>query len=144
MYLCRPVIRVCVEGVEEVILESGREGEPGWLAGALWDGWSGLVAGLIRPAKRQALIDKQMGKEVGGGGLCGAHTHFLSWPPLISSMLSWERRSGSIVAGVYVAAALGILSLVGGGRREFCDIVGELGSRDGCAGRGARRWAGLF
>lgn len=104
--------------------------------------WSGLVAGLIRPAKRQALIDKQMGKE--GGGLCGAHTHFLSWPPLISSMFSWERRSGSIVAGVYVAAALGILSLVGGGRREFCDIVGELGSRDGCAGRGARRWAGLF
>lgn len=48
------------------------------------------------------------------------------------------------MAGVYVAAALGILSLVGGGRREFCDIVGELGSRDGCAGRGARRWAGLF
>lgn len=73
-----------------------------------------------------------------------ARTHFLSWPPLISSILSWERRSGSIVAGVYVAAALGILSLVGGGRREFCDIVGELGSRDGCAGRGARRWAGLF
>lgn len=72
-----------------------------------------------------------------GGKLRRATTHFLSWPPLISSMLSWERRSGSIVAGVYVAAALGILSLVGGGRREFCDIVGELGSRDGCAGRGS-------
>lgn len=72
----------------------------------------------------------------GGGDSCGAHTHFLSWPPLISSMFSWERRSGSIVAGVYVAAALGILSLVGGGRREFCDIVGELGSRDGVCREG--------
>lgn len=35
------------------------------LAGCLV--WSGLVAGLIRPAKRQAVIDKQMGKE--GGSL---------------------------------------------------------------------------
>lgn len=85
-----------------------------------------------------------MGATLGGRESVWARTHFLSWPPLISSMLSWERRSGSIVAGVYVAAALGILSLVGGGRREFCDIVGELGSRDGCAGRGARHWAGLF
>lgn len=92
--------------------------------------WSG------QPAKKGRLDDGQVGNG-GGGTSCGAHTHFLSWPPLISSMLSWERRSGSIVAGVYVAAALGILSLVGGGRREFCDIVGELGSRDGCAGRGS-------
>lgn len=90
--------------------------------------WSG------QPAKKGRLDDGQVGNE--GGTSCGAHTHFLSWPPLISSMLSWERRSGSIVAGVYVAAALGILSLVGGGRREFCDIVGELGSRDGVCREG--------
>jgi hypothetical protein len=105
------------------------------------------LSGVYGPASQEARLD---GGRVGGGGGEGLYlllwcaTHFLSWPPLISSMFSWERRSGSIVAGVYVAAALGILSLVGGGRREFCDIVGKLGSRDGCAGRGAQRRAGLF
>ena len=138
---------MCVEGVEELFLEPGRGGEPGWLASASWDGWCWCGAGIwCRQPRGKAGLD---GGQEGNGTTARRHdgriaTHFLSWPPLISSMLSWERRSGSIVAGVYVAAALGILSLVGGGRREFCDIVGELGSRDGCAGRGARRWVGLF
>lgn len=107
--------------------------------GMLWFGLVlVLVLVLVRPTSQEG-AGWMTGRWAmrGGGTSCGAHTHFLSWPPLISSMLSWERRSGSIVAGVYVAAALGILSLVGGGRREFCDIVGELGSRDGCAGRGS-------
>lgn len=60
-----------------------------------------------------------MGGTAGTGGTGG--TYLLTWPSRRRRVFIWERRSGSSVAGVLLAAEEGTLTGVEG----CCDIVGS-------------------
>lgn len=102
MHLRGPVVRMCVEGVEEVFLD------PVQRRGSKGPGVSEMAPRINMQMMQSSYLEGKVLIELGPRCELGGRaqwsgrgaTYFLSWPPLINSMLSCDLRSGSMVAGV--------------------------------------------